>query len=203
MTRWPLAALLLLIGCDAAPFVPPTLTECATPDYPAWQTSDYVLPYPPGRAYLVLQGHCGSFSHSSGSPIAYAVDFRMPIGEVVAAMPGGTVSEVEESFVDFDNTRGHENAVVVDHGDGTVGVYLPTAWPPRSAMSSHRATRWDSAATPASAPSRTSTSTSGAAARTPAPRSRPPSATRPPTRAGSSEGSATSRRPRNPLALAA
>ncbi|WP_412068689.1 M23 family metallopeptidase [Rubrivirga sp. IMCC43871] len=124
MTRWLLAALALLIGCDAAPVSPPPLSECAVADYPAWQTSDYVLPYPAGRAYLVLQGSCGGFSHTAGSTIAFAVDFRMPIGEAVTAMRGGTVSQVEESYADFDNVRGHENGVVVDHGDGTLGVYL-------------------------------------------------------------------------------
>ena len=48
----------------------------------------------------------------------------MPIGTVVTASRGGAVTQVEASFQDFDNERGHENGVVVDHGDGTVGVYL-------------------------------------------------------------------------------
>ncbi|WP_420454980.1 M23 family metallopeptidase [Rubrivirga sp.] len=120
-----LALIALVAGCDAAPT--PLVTSpsaCTRATFPAWQTSDYVLPYPAGRAYLVLQGNCAAFSHTDGSVIAFAYDFRMPIGTVVTASRGGTVTQVEASFQDGDHERGHENGVVVDHGDGTVGVYL-------------------------------------------------------------------------------
>ncbi len=119
-----LAVLVVLAGCDAAAPVPVGPSGCAVADYPAWETSDYVLPYPTGRAYQVLQGNCGGFSHTVVSRIAFAYDFRMPIGEVVVAARAGVVSEVEESFQDFDNQSGHENGVVVDHGDGSVALYL-------------------------------------------------------------------------------
>lgn len=119
-----IGVVLVLASCDSAPPADPNLTVCQQATYDDWETSDYVLPYPAGRSYLVLQGNCGGFSHTQHSRIAFAYDFRMPIGEVLVAARGGTVLEVEESFEDFDNVRGHENGVVIDHGDGTIGVYL-------------------------------------------------------------------------------
>jgi len=119
-----LATLVGLVGCDAAPPTALPPTRCAEADYAAWATSDYVLPYPPGLSYHVLQGNCGGFSHTSASALAFAYDVRMPIDEAVTAARGGVVVVVEESFRDFDNVRGHENGVHVDHGDGTVGAYV-------------------------------------------------------------------------------
>ena len=123
MRRAVLIGALALASCDpvAVQFTPPV---CSTTDYPAWQTSAYALPYPPGRSYVVMQGNCGGFSHTPGSSLTFAYDFLMPIGEVVTAARGGRVVVVEESYADGDNERGHENGVLVDHGDGTVGAYV-------------------------------------------------------------------------------
>ena len=48
----------------------------------------------------------------------------MPIGETVVAARPGRVHKLEEQYQDYDNTSGHENGVIVDHGDGTFARYL-------------------------------------------------------------------------------
>ena len=100
------------------------MDACPASAYPDWQTSAYVLPYPVGRAYPVLQGNCGPFSHIPGTPDQYAYDFTMPIGHNVVAARAGRVHKLEERYVDGDNEPGHENGVIVDHGDGTYARYL-------------------------------------------------------------------------------
>lgn len=44
--------------------------------------SPYILPYPVGAAYEVIQGYCGSGPWSSHND-RFAIDFRMPIGAAV------------------------------------------------------------------------------------------------------------------------
>ena len=131
MTRSPLAALCLaglaaLAGCD--PSEPAMIGDppstCGGAEYPAWETSDHVLPYPVGVSYVVLQGNCAGFSHTPGSTIASAYDFPMAIGTIVTASRAGTVVLVVEEYEDGDFTRGHENGVAVDHGDGTWAFYV-------------------------------------------------------------------------------
>ena len=121
-----LALAVTFAGCDASEpqVIPPVPNSCAAVEYPDWETSAHVLPYPVGRAYGVLQGNCAGFSHTPGSTIAYAYDFPMTIGTVVTASRAGTVALVVEEYEDYDNTRGHENGVAVDHGDGTWAFYV-------------------------------------------------------------------------------
>ncbi|MEP2937261.1 MAG: M23 family metallopeptidase [Gilvibacter sp.] len=94
---------------------------CAQADYPNWEDSDYVLPYPVGSAYQVNLNHCGGSYHSEGQPDQYAIDFAMPIGELITAARGGTVIYVEQSGADggFPN-----NLVVVKHNDNTFAQYM-------------------------------------------------------------------------------
>ena len=116
------AALLILVvgGCDSAISV--GTGACPASAYSDWESSPYVLPYPPGQGYRVLQGNCGSFSHNSGSHQEYAYDFRMPIGSVVVAARAGQVDTVVERFED--GQGGSANVVIVDHGDGSFARYL-------------------------------------------------------------------------------
>lgn len=81
----------------------------------------YVLPFPSG-AFRVIQAFGGSFSHTGS--FFYSHDFVMPIGTPIVAARAGVVEAVEESFVDYDNTLGHENYVIVAHTDGTFARYL-------------------------------------------------------------------------------
>lgn len=81
----------------------------------------YVLPFPSG-SFRVIQAFGGSFSHTGS--FFYSHDFVMPIGTPIVAARAGVVEAVEESFVDYDNTLGHENYVIVAHADGTFARYL-------------------------------------------------------------------------------
>jgi murein DD-endopeptidase MepM/ murein hydrolase activator NlpD len=47
----------------------------------------------------------------------------MAIGEMITAARGGNVIAVEEQYVDYDLTPGHENFVFIDHGDCTYSFY--------------------------------------------------------------------------------
>ncbi|MDX1545507.1 MAG: peptidoglycan DD-metalloendopeptidase family protein [Rhodothermales bacterium] len=82
----------------------------------------YLLPYARGTSHRVVQAFGGAFSHTAGWHYSY--DFAMPIGTPVHAARAGTVVHVEEAFEDGDTALGHENYIIVDHGDGTFARYL-------------------------------------------------------------------------------
>jgi murein DD-endopeptidase MepM/ murein hydrolase activator NlpD len=88
----------------------------------SYESSDYVLPYPVGTEYTVMQGFDGPMSHMG--VFEYAVDFRMPIGSTVTAARGGQVVFIEESYSDEDVGIPKANVVVVQHEDGTYGRYI-------------------------------------------------------------------------------
>jgi hypothetical protein len=96
--------------------------ECAD-EYEEQSFSEYVLPYSIGQSYLVGQGNCTDGSHESGSGQAYAYDFDMLVGTPVVASRGGEVIEVQERFIDDNETSGQENYVLVLHDDDTVAGY--------------------------------------------------------------------------------
>ena len=116
----------LLAGCDGAAPPPsgPPPTACGAVEYPDWETSDYVLPYPVGERYSVLQGNCGAFSHTPATDYVYAYDFAMLVGEALVASRAGRVALVVERYEDYDNTPGHENGVAIEHADGTWAFYV-------------------------------------------------------------------------------
>lgn len=81
--------------------------------------SPYVLPFPPGDGYTIIQSYC----HDDGShenQLAY--DFAMPLGSTVVAARGGIVADAMEDVLDDAHTR-HLNYVVIRHDDGTAGFY--------------------------------------------------------------------------------
>lgn len=96
--------------------------------HPDGATSEYILPYPPGIAYEVVQGNCSPStaywnSHQVGTPWTYAYDFLMPIGSPIAAVRAGTVVFVREQYTDTDKGLEKGNAVVIEHEDGTFAGY--------------------------------------------------------------------------------
>ncbi len=117
-------AALLLAGCiscgSSAGTAPLPRNEydgiCA-----AASQSNYVLPYPVGTAYVVYQGY-PPFNHTPS--FKFAVDFSMPSRSTVVAARPGIVEYVEESYEDHDYETGHENVVVIDHGDSTFARYV-------------------------------------------------------------------------------
>ncbi len=97
------------------------IISCAAARYDDWEQSDYVLPYPVGKSYLISLAHCGGSYHAEGLPDQYATDFAIDIGTLVTASRDGVVVFVEESGIDglFPN-----NLVIVEHSDGTFGQYM-------------------------------------------------------------------------------
>ncbi len=94
---------------------------CPNSNYPDWESSPYVLPYPVGETYTVHLSHCSGSYHSPGQPDQFAIDFAMNIGELVTAAREGIVVYIEESGKDggFPN-----NLVVVQHDDNTFAQYM-------------------------------------------------------------------------------
>jgi murein DD-endopeptidase MepM/ murein hydrolase activator NlpD len=85
----------------------------------------YELPYEPGTAHRVVQGHHGSFSHTG--PDEYAIDWKMPEGTPVCAARGGLVVKARDNSTQGGPDRKFEtlaNGILVQHVDGTIGVYL-------------------------------------------------------------------------------
>ncbi len=111
---------------------------CYKNQYPPASTSEYILPYTPGKTFTISQGNCGKFGthrpickakDASGDTILcgdrrYAYDFALPIGEKILASRAGIVSALEESFSNSSNSSSETNYVVITHEDNTVAVYL-------------------------------------------------------------------------------
>lgn len=95
-------------------------SHCAVHD----DTVVYHLPYAPGQAFRVSQGHHGTFSHQG--PEEFAIDWKMPPTTPVLAARAGRVVALKE-----DSNRGGEkrewessaNYVLVQHEDGTIANY--------------------------------------------------------------------------------
>lgn len=104
----------------------PAMTGGCGP-YPAEATSPYVLPYEAGSSYRVSQGNCTNFSHVTGTPDQYAYDFVMPIGTVLIASRGGTVTRITDTFEDNTGVPGDENVVGITHADGSQALYFHLA----------------------------------------------------------------------------
>jgi len=101
------------------PWVVGAFLGAATSNEPA--SARYVLPYPAGTAFELLQGYGGPWGHQGAAEYAY--DFRMAIGSEVVAVRAGIVVKVEASFANSTRKPGEENHVFVDHGDGTFARY--------------------------------------------------------------------------------
>ncbi|HEX4951799.1 MAG TPA: M23 family metallopeptidase [Thermoanaerobaculia bacterium] len=118
-----LLAIGVLLGCDgSSPTDPGGGGKCGP--YPNQAASPYVLPYPPGEAYLVSQGNCSLGTHLLGTRDGHAYDFRMAIGSTVVAARSGVVEELEERFFDRNGVTEESNYVLVRHDDGTAAVYF-------------------------------------------------------------------------------
>jgi murein DD-endopeptidase MepM/ murein hydrolase activator NlpD len=83
---------------------------------------EYLLPFPVGTSYFLLQGNCGRFSHTGKD--AYSFDFRMPVGSYVTAMRSGKVVNIREQFRNGSNTNDSLNFIIVLHDDSTASRYL-------------------------------------------------------------------------------
>lgn len=84
-------------------------------------TSAYILPFPVGASYPLLQTYCGPQNHGRDNQLAY--DFTIPFGDPVVAARAGTVRVVTEHFADDDTNRANHNHVFIEHSDGTTAFY--------------------------------------------------------------------------------
>lgn len=94
-----------------------TNTGCVNKSMP-----QYILPFPKGQTYLLLQGNCGKHSHQGNDVFSY--DFRMPIGTPVIAMRAGKVVNLKEEYRNGSNTNDSLNFIIILHDDSTASRYL-------------------------------------------------------------------------------
>jgi murein DD-endopeptidase MepM/ murein hydrolase activator NlpD len=83
----------------------------------------YSLPYAKGTSHRVCQGYRSVFSHSNN----LAIDFKMKPGTVIHAARSGVVVGIKDEFRWGGVGRryiGKENAVIIQHSDGTFAHYL-------------------------------------------------------------------------------
>jgi Peptidase family M23 len=88
-------------------------------------THVYELPYEPGTAHRVVQGHHGKFSHTGENE--FAVDWKMPEGTSVCAARGGLVIRSKDDSNQGGPDHKYDkmaNCIFVQHSDGTIGAYL-------------------------------------------------------------------------------
>ena len=134
---WQIAAAGLLLGAPVpsnAPAAQPSgagprcRPDSLGPDvargaFPRPDTSAYVLPFAPGRSYLVWRT-TSHYVPGNGGVGLYALDIAMPVGTPLVASRAGVVVAVRDSFPDGNDTDLQENYVMVRHADGTVARYL-------------------------------------------------------------------------------
>lgn len=83
----------------------------------------YSLPYAKGTSHRVWQGYRSLFSHSND----LAIDFKMKPGTVIHAARSGVVAGIKDEYRWGGVGRryiGKENAIVIQHSDGTYAHYL-------------------------------------------------------------------------------
>jgi murein DD-endopeptidase MepM/ murein hydrolase activator NlpD len=94
------------------------------------ENSPYVLPYPEGDDFMLVQGNCTRYSHNGIH--RYAFDFGLPIGTEVVAARGGVVVAIDMKHPDslYSYKRRYKrvnkakgNCVKIVHEDGSVGYY--------------------------------------------------------------------------------
>ena len=82
---------------------------------------------PGSSCHKVVQGHHGSFSHVGGKPMRYAIDWKMPEGTPVYVARDGLVVKSEDDSDEGGTGSGSfqqaANCVLIQHDDGTIGIY--------------------------------------------------------------------------------
>ena len=99
---------------------------CHKSHYTPAKGSNYILPYPVGKEYVVSQGNCGQFSHAKGGEVdfQYSYDFAIPIGDDITSARSGVVINKEEEFPNHSNNSFETNWIAIKHSDGTIAVYI-------------------------------------------------------------------------------
>jgi len=86
------------------------------------EQSAYILPYPVGSSYRLMQGYCYS---KGGHRNQLAYDFETQIGTEVIAARSGIVMQVRSDLPDDGRPpeSGRHNHIMIKHNDGTVAFY--------------------------------------------------------------------------------
>ena len=115
-----IGVLALLSGCGEKEGKPLPCMERAVFGDPSEST--YILPYPVGDSYRLMQGYC--YQHG-GHRNKLAYDFETPVGIQVIAARSGIVMKIREDLPDDGNRPepGQHNHVLIKHDDGTVAFY--------------------------------------------------------------------------------
>lgn len=115
-----ISGLVLLSGCSETNREPLDCMERAVFGEPS--QSPYILPYPVGSSYRLMQGYCYS---KGGHRNQLAYDFETPVGTQVIAARSGLVMKVRSDLPDDDKQpeSGQHNHIMIKHDDGTVAFY--------------------------------------------------------------------------------
>jgi murein DD-endopeptidase MepM/ murein hydrolase activator NlpD len=115
-----LLSCVLLSSCDKADQEPLPCLERAMFGDPS--ESAYILPYPVGASYRLMQGYCYP---EGGHRNQLAYDFQMPVDTEVIAARSGLVMKVRSDLLDDGKqpAAGQHNHIMIKHDDGTVAFY--------------------------------------------------------------------------------
>jgi len=114
------SALILVNGCNEKERTPLPCMERAVFGDPT--QSAYILPYPVGHSYRLMQGYCYP---RGGHRNQLAYDFETPVGTPVIASRDGEVMKVRSDLPDDgkQHESGQHNHIMIRHEDGTVAFY--------------------------------------------------------------------------------
>ncbi len=107
-------------GGRNSPTAPPGPSCLDTAVFSASDLSPYALPYEVGESNLLTQSYCNS-SGSHRDQLAY--DFVMSFGAAVVAARSGVVVDARDRFPDDGVHSQDFNLVIIEHPDGTGGIY--------------------------------------------------------------------------------
>ena len=115
-----MSTLILLGGCGEKNRNPLACMERAVFGEPS--QSPYILPYPVGSSYRLMQGYCYP---KGGHRNQLAYDFETPVGTQVIAARSGLVMQVRSDLPDDGRQpqSGQHNHIMIKHDDGTVAFY--------------------------------------------------------------------------------
>jgi murein DD-endopeptidase MepM/ murein hydrolase activator NlpD len=115
-----MSALILFSGCGEKNRKPLACLERAVFGEPS--QSPYVLPYPVGFSFRLMQGYCYS---EGGHRNQLAYDFETPVGTQVITARSGLVMQVRSDLPDDGKQpqSGQHNHIMIKHDDGTVAFY--------------------------------------------------------------------------------
>ncbi len=91
-------------------------------EYPNWETSPYVLPFPVGNVFRISQGNCTIHSHKS--TLRYAYDIEMPFGSYVTAARDGVVHAIRMEQPDGSTGLTASNWIQIRHLDDMKSEYV-------------------------------------------------------------------------------